>query len=110
MTLHAAVWRGTDDDHAEAFIMDGYDHLGLVWVMFAQGEDVASATRFRDRLMDRVILRWPETLTLPVMPTGSIPLYSQLIKTPSGYKLDPTYISSYDVDASSPLVAPRKAD
>lgn len=109
-TLHAAVWRGTEDDHAEAVIMDGHDHLGLVWIAFLAGEETASAKRFRDRVMNRVVLRWPETMSLPVMPTGSIPNPYQLVKTPSGYKLDPAYASSYDVKASSPLVFHPEAD
>lgn len=110
MTIHAAVWRGTEDDHSEATIMDGHDHLGLVWIMFAQGEDIELATRFRERVMSRIVLRWPETTSLPVMPTGSIPNPYQLVKTPSGYKLDPAYVSGYDVEPSSPLVFGPEAD
>jgi hypothetical protein len=110
MTIHAAVWRGTEDAHSEATIMDGHDHLGLVWIMFAQGEDIELATRFRERVMSRIVLRWPETTSLPVMPTGSIPNPYQLVKTPSGYKLDPAYVSGYDVEPSSPLVFGPEAD
>ena len=102
--LHAAVWRGPGDDQNEAVIVDGIDHLGLVWITFARGQDAALAQRFRDQVMSKILARWPETLSLPVMPTGSIPLHGQLRKTPSGYKLDPAYVSSYAVDASSPLV------
>jgi hypothetical protein len=110
MTVHAAVWRGLEDNHSEATIMDRHDHPGLVWIAFAQGEDIELATRFRDRLMVRILDRWPETLALPVMPTGAIPLHGHLIKTPSGYKLDPAYVSSYEADPSSPLVAQPAAD
>ncbi|WP_177221910.1 hypothetical protein [Brevundimonas viscosa] len=109
-TLRAAIWRGTEDDHAEAVIMDGHDHLGLVWIAFLEGEDPASATRFRERVMNRLVLRWPETMSLPVMPTGSIPNPHQLVKTRSGYKLDPAYVSSYEVKASSRLVSHPQAD
>lgn len=110
MTVHAAVWRGTEDDQSEATIMDGPDHLGLVWIMFAQGKDIQLATRFRDRLMNRIMVRWPQTTSLPVMPTGSIPNPYQLIQTPSGYKLDPAYVSEYDVATTSPLVFNPEAD
>lgn len=90
--------------------MDGHDRLGLVWIMFAQGEDIELAARFRERVMNRILLRWPETISLPVMPTGSIPNPHQLVKTPSGYKLDPAYVSGYDVETSSPLVFHPEAD
>lgn len=60
--------------------------------------------------MNRVVLRWPETMSLPVMPTGSIPNPYQPVRTPSGYKLNPAYISSYDVEASSPTVFQPEAD
>lgn len=103
-TLHATVWRGTEDEHAEAVIMDVHDHLGLVWIAFMRGEDPAAAIRFRERVMHRIRLRWPETMSLPVMPTGSIPNRDQLVKSSSGYKLDPAHVASYDVKASSPLV------
>lgn len=110
MTVHAAVWRGAEDHQSEATIMDGPDHLGLVWIMFAQGKDSQLATRFRDRLMNRIMGRWPETTSLPVMPTGSIPNPYQLIKTPSGYKLNPAYVSEYDVARTSPLVFNSEAN
>ena len=32
MTLHAAVWRGSNDDEAVASTMDQPDHLGQVWI------------------------------------------------------------------------------
>jgi hypothetical protein len=104
-TMKAAVWRGIEDDQCEAVIMDGYDHLGLVWIMFLQGQDTALAVRFREKVMSKIMARWPETTSLPVTPSGSIPLHRDLIKTPSGYKLDPANTSRYGVDASSPLVA-----
>lgn len=109
-TIHAAVWRGRADDRLEASIMDGHDHLGRVWITFLQGDDIAVATRFRERVMSRIVLRWPETRSLPVMPTGSIPNPYQLVRTSSGYKLDRAHVSSYDVVASSPLVFQPEAD
>ncbi|MBU2168169.1 MAG: hypothetical protein KKF88_10055 [Alphaproteobacteria bacterium] len=103
-TISAAAWRGAGKGIPEITITDGHDHLGLAWITFAKGEDVAQASRFRERLMGRILLRWPETTPLPVMPAGNIPLPHQLIKTPNGYKLDPAYASSFGVTTSSPLV------
>lgn len=38
---------------------------------------------------------WPDTLPLPIMPTGAIPLHRDLIKTPDGYVVDPTKARKY---------------
>ena len=105
MTIHAAVWRGEDDEESVASIMDQRDHLGRAWIMFAQGEEPERVARFRDRLMRRVRERWPETLSLPIMPTGSIPNPYQLRRTDGGYELRPEFASNYQVQSESPLIA-----
>lgn len=103
-TMRATVYRGPTDDHAEVVMMDMPDHLGQVWLMFSKGEDPELARAFRDRLMLKITQRWPETLSLPVMPTGAIPNRYQLRRTPDGYKLDPDEVSGYGVSRTSPLV------
>jgi hypothetical protein len=101
MTIHAAVWRGSTDDDAEAVIMDGRDHLGQVWIMFSRGEDPRLATRFRERAMREIVARWPDTLSLPIMPNGAIPLHRDLVRTPDGYIVDPSAASRYSKERSS---------
>jgi hypothetical protein len=98
MTIHAAVWRGTNDDELEASILDQPDHLGQAWIMFSKGEDPALATRFRDRAMAEILLRWPGTLSLPIMPTGAVPLHRDLIRTPTGYVIDPSAAPKYELE------------
>jgi hypothetical protein len=95
MTIHATVWRGEKDDDSEAVIMDQHDHLGQVWIMFSQGEDPQLATRFRQRAMREIMARWPETLSLPIMPNGAIPLHADRVRTPEGYIVDPAAVSKY---------------
>ena len=90
MTIKAAVWRRSNDEEAVASAMDQYDHLGQVWLMFSRGKDPAMATRFRERAMHDIMLHWPGTLSLPIMPTGGIPLHSELIRTPTGYIVNPS--------------------
>lgn len=104
MTIHAAVWRGSNDDQLEASIMDQHDHLGQVWIMFSKGEDPTLSRRFRERLMQKVFERWPDTLSLPIMPTGAVPLHRDLRRTPDGYEVDPAAAARYGRKASS---APR---
>ena len=36
MSIHAAVWQGSDDKESWAVIMDQADHLGRVWIMFSR--------------------------------------------------------------------------
>ena len=97
MTLHAAVWRGTDDNESEAVIMDQADHLGRVWIMFSKGEDPRLASQFREKAVRAIFARWPDTLILPIMPTGAIPLHGDLVRTPKGYKVTTSAAAKYEV-------------
>lgn len=94
MTIHAAIWRGEGDDQPEAVILD-LDHVGLAWIAFSAGKDEALARRFRERAVRRILQRWPQTLSLPVMPNGSIPLRRDLRRTAHGYEVDPREASKY---------------
>ncbi len=105
MTIHAAVWRGENDEESVASIMDQQDHLGRAWIMFAQGEEPERVARFREKIMRRIRRRWPGTLSLPIIPTGAIPNPYQLRRTDEGYKLRPEAISNYQVGPNLPLVA-----
>jgi hypothetical protein len=95
MTISAGVWRGTSDDEPIAFIMDGPDHLGQGWIFFARGKDPALSSRFREATMREVMRNWPETLSLPIMPSGAIPLHGDLIRTPNGYVVHPAEAHKY---------------
>jgi len=97
MTMNAEVWRGSKDDEAVASAMDQFDHLGQVWLMFSRGEDPAMAARFRERAMHEIMLHWPSTLSLPIMPTGAIPLHGDLLRTPTGYIVNPSVGHKYDL-------------
>lgn len=94
-TVRAGVWRGADDNELEASVMDLHDNLGQVWITFSQGENSVLADQFREHVMREVRHRWPETLSLPIMPNGAIPLPADLIRTPDGYIVDPAAASRY---------------
>jgi len=95
MTMSAGVWRGSSDDESIASVMDQPDHLGQVWITFSRGENPALNSRFREATMSVVMRNWPETLSLPIMPTGAIPLHRDLIRTTKGYVIDPTKADKY---------------
>lgn len=95
MTMNASVWRGTNDEESIASAMDQPDHLGHVWISFSRGKDPALNGAFREAAMREVVRNWPETLSLPIMPTGAIPLHRDLIRTPQGYVVDPTKAHQY---------------
>jgi hypothetical protein len=105
ITIHAAVWRGANDEEALASVEDHADHLGRAWIAFSQGEDPTLATRFRQRAMNKIFERWPATRSLPVMPTGVIPLSRDLRLTPDGYRVAPDAAAGYDLPPHSPLLA-----
>jgi hypothetical protein len=96
-TLRAAVWVGSKDTDAVAVAMDQSDRLGEVWLMFLRGEDPLSAGRFREQAMTKVMRHWPNTLTLPIMPSGTIPLYQDLIRQGNGYIINPSAASRYEL-------------
>jgi len=100
MTLSAAVWKGENDDEVIASALDGPDHLGRVWLAFSKGENPAMNERFRDAAMREIMRHWPQTLSLPIMPTGAIPLARDLVRTPQGYVVNPNEAAKYE--AASP--------
>jgi hypothetical protein len=102
MTMKAAVWRGSNDDEAVASVMDRFDHLGRVWIMFSRGTDPTLTSRFRENTMREIMHRWPGTLSLPIMLTGAIPLYGDLIRTPNGYVVNPTAAHKYEATTEGP--------
>jgi hypothetical protein len=99
--MNAAVWRGANDDEAVAFVMDQPDHLGQAWIMFLRGKAPQLATRFRESAMRQIMLRWPDTLSLPIMPTGAIPLHGDLIRTPNGYMVNPSEAHKYQLTSAN---------
>jgi hypothetical protein len=97
MTMNATVWRGVNDDEPIASAMDQPDHLGQIWIFFSKGEDVMLNSRLREAAMREIMRYWPETLSLPIMPTGAIPLHRDLIRTPEGYVVNPAEAHKYEL-------------
>jgi len=100
MTVNAAVWRGSTHDESVASAMDQRDHLGQVWLTFSRGEDAATTSRFRERVMREIMLRWLGTLSLPIMPTGAIPLRRDLVRAPDGHIVNPSEAHKYRLEAT----------
>jgi hypothetical protein len=105
ISINAAVWRGKDDDESVASVMDGPDHLGFAWLTFSKSEEPARTARFRDRVMKRIVQRWPNTATLPITPSGGLPLREDLVLTSQGYRVKRQAASTYGFPASSALLA-----
>ena len=95
ITFNASVWRGNDEE-SMASAMDFADRIGRVWIAFPRGEDAERSTRFREALMPKIKQRWPDTASLPIMPTGAIPLTEDLLRTPSGYVVKPSAAAKYE--------------
>lgn len=102
MTMNAAIWRGENDDEVVASAMDFRDHLGRIWITFNKGEDPPRSIKFREALMRKVVRRWPQTLSLPILPTGGVPLSSDLIRTPTGYTVNPSAEGRYQPSPNPP--------
>lgn len=102
-TIFVGVWRGKDDDEPVA-AADDMGHPNRAWLTFARGVDADRATRFREAVMADVRERWPDARSLPIMPTGAIPLPQDLKLTDSGYKVARNAAANYELPPSSPLV------
>ena len=94
-TLNATVWRGEDDEEPIASAMDFRDRLGRVWLSFTLGQDPARSQGFREALLPAIGETWPGTASLPIMPSGAIPLTEDLVRTPQGYIVKPAAAAKY---------------
>ena len=100
VTYMAGVWRGENDEENVASAMDFETHLGRVWLTFSTGTDPERYARFRSELMPKIRSRWPDTASLPIMPTGAIPLDSDLVMTPAGYEVKASEAHKYQAAES----------
>ena len=98
MTFSAAVWRGKDDEESMASAMDFQGRIGRIWIVFSRGQDSRRSAQFRDSLVPKIKSVWPDTASLPIMPSGAIPLTEDLIRTPSGYVVNPAAAAKYTAD------------
>lgn len=95
LTFSASIWRGKNDEESIASAMDFEDRIGRVWLTFRFGQDPDRSKRFRERLLPKVLAVWPDTASLPIMPSGAIPLTRDLVRTPSGYVVKPSAEARY---------------
>lgn len=98
MTFSASVWRGENDEESMVSAMDFQDRIGRVWIAFPRGQVPHRSTRFRESLVPKIKSGWRDTASLPIMPNGAIPLTADLIRTPSGYVVNPTAAAKYNND------------
>lgn len=104
-TIYVGVWRGANDDFPEADAGDS-GHPGRTWLTFARGEDPKRSARFRDAVLGDVRNRWPDAKSLPIMPTGALPLVDDLRLTRDGYRIAASAAQRYELPHSSALIAP----
>jgi hypothetical protein len=96
ITFNASVWRGENDEESIASAMDSSVRIGRVWLAFSLGQDPERSKRFRERLIPKITAAWPDTAALPIMPSGAIPLTEDLVRTPSGYVVNPSAAAKYE--------------
>ncbi len=106
LTMNATIWRGDNDEEIIASALSAYREQGRIWITFSKGENPDRSAAFRQRLMQEIIRLWPETLALPIMPTGAIPLPEDMLRTPSGYVVKPSEEYRYQLPKAPPA-APR---
>ena len=87
---------GGDDEESMASAMDFEDRIGRVWISFPLGQDPNHSSRFREALVAKIKKEWPDTASLPIMPSGAIPLTRDLVRTSSGYIVNPSAAAKYN--------------
>ena len=105
-TIYIGVFRGSEDDDMEVSVDDG-GHPGRAWVIFSRGAHPDLAARTRAALRDDIFRRWPSAQRLPVLPSGGLPLASDLRLTPNGYGIARSAARDYQLPATSPLLEPH---
>jgi hypothetical protein len=105
LTMNASIWRGDNDEEIVASAMNPPTEPDRIWITFAKGKNPARFSAFRLRLMRAIARRWPETLSLPIMPTGAIPNPTDMKRTPSGYGVKPSESWRYQ-EPTAPPAAP----
>jgi hypothetical protein len=93
-TIYAAVYRGNDDSDMEIVVDDG-GHQGRAWLTFIRGERPDLAARTRAQLIAEIKRRWPDARSIPVMPSGALPLATDLTWTGTSYVVKPDRLASY---------------
>lgn len=106
-SIEITLYRGGDVRQSEARVSD-QSHLGNAWISFKRGDDPSLTRRFRERLMSRIVERWPETLSVPVAQTGALPHKEDLRRGEHGYEIDPSRIAGY-ICGTAPGNAPKSA-
>lgn len=103
-TLYVGVWRGKDDDEQEADASD-MGHKGKVWLTFPKGQNPERSSTFRTQFIAGIRKRFPNSKAIPVLPSGSLPLETDLRDTPTGYKVAKSAAPRYDLPPNSEFVA-----
>ena len=104
-TIYVGVWRGENDDEAEILVDDSF-HPGRAWVTFPRGEQPERSTRVREPLLAEIRRRWPNARSLPILPSGGLPLAGDLVPVGDTYRVARSAAGRYALPLSSPLVAP----
>ena len=93
-TLYAGVWSGKDDDDFIAMADDG-GHNGRSWIMVYTGKHETAARRFWVDLKAQLIRRWPAARSIPVLPSGALPLSDDLQLTHGCYRISRSAAAKY---------------
>ena len=104
VTFNVGVWRGENDDEPVAFADDRF-HQGRVWVTFLQGTEPNRFKPYRDTALQAIRRRWPDAKPLPILPSGGLPLASDLVSTAGGYRIVRSSAARYELSPSLPIFA-----
>ncbi len=108
-TISISVWIGENDDDLVASI-DDLGHRDRVWATFLKGEDVEQHRQFRLKAVEAIRKQWPETRSIPILPSGGIGNPADFVIIDGDYRIDRAQAQTYDLPSDSQLLADRSTN
>lgn len=107
-TISISIWIGEDDDELVAHVGD-LGHRGRTWATFLKGKDVQLHRQFRERAVAAIRQRWPESRSIPILPSGGVGNPEDFVLVDGEYRIDRAKASTYGLPNDSNLLASRPA-
>lgn len=108
LTVHMTLFRPLEGEKEWPEVKVQAEANHSPWVLFlppAEERYAEPTASTRQRILSALRARWPNLRTVPILPSGGVPLSQDVVWTRDGYKVAPEKASGYELPANSPLIA-----